>query len=161
MADLGGLPGYPFSSGQCINATGEVAGYCTNGANELAFLYTDGVMTDLGTLPGATQSNATGINDNGQVVGNSGGPFLYSDGVMTNLNSLISPSSGWVLQQANGINDAGQFTGYGTFDGQQEAFLLTPTPEPSTWILATIGVGGLGYWTFRRRRASTRPRLCQ
>ena len=32
MADLGGLPGYPFSSGQCINATGEVAGHLNNGA---------------------------------------------------------------------------------------------------------------------------------
>jgi hypothetical protein len=45
---------------------------------------------------------------------------------MQDLNKMISPRSGWVLLQANGINDAGQIVGDGLFHGQSHAFLLTP-----------------------------------
>ena len=48
------------------------------------------------------------------------------------------------------INNAGQIVGYGTHDGKQAAFLLTPIPEPSTILALLCGVGGLAFW--RRRR---------
>ena len=41
---------------------------------------------------------------------------------MVDLNSLIDPSSGWVLSEANGINDLGQIVGGGSLG----AFILTP-----------------------------------
>ena len=44
---------------------------------------------------------------------------------MQKLNKLIAPNNGWVLGQANGINDAGQIVGYGTIGGQTHALLLT------------------------------------
>ena len=47
---------------------------------------------------------------------------LWKDGRMVDLNSLIDPSSGWVLSEANGINDLGQIVGGGSLG----AFILTP-----------------------------------
>ena len=32
---------------------------------------------------------------------------------MTDLNTLIDPSSGWMLEEATGINDNGWIVGYG------------------------------------------------
>jgi hypothetical protein len=45
----------------------------------------------------------------------------------TDLNSLIPLDSGWILEQALSINDAGQIIGYGNYQGQPaKTFLLTP-----------------------------------
>ena len=161
LKDLGTLPGYTFSSGSAINALGQVVGDVSTidpttglALSAHAFLDTAGVMQDLGALPGFPYSYAAGINVNGQIVGeaqstnnpnslSTGRALLYSNGAFTDLNSLINPTSGWVLYSANGINDAGQITGDGEFNGQTVAYLLTPTPEPSTWLLAALGAAGL------------------
>jgi probable HAF family extracellular repeat protein len=120
----------------------------------------------LGTLGAASPgsgnisgSQANGINASGQVVGfydlvgNSGTThaFLY-DTVhgMLDLNSLINPSSGWVLNTAQGINESGQISGTGTIGGQQHAFVLTIVPEPSSVVLAASGFVGLAAWGWRR-----------
>ena len=42
--------------------------------------------------------------------------------------------------------------GYGTIDGQQHAFLLTPIPEPAALTLATAG----GILLLRRKRPARR-----
>jgi probable HAF family extracellular repeat protein len=54
---------------------------------------------------------------------------------------------------ANGvaINDAGQITGFGTIGGETHAFLATPTPEPSSLVLAALGFAGLAARGRRRR----------
>jgi probable HAF family extracellular repeat protein len=91
-------------------------------------------MQNLGTL-GGENCVAVGINNVGQVVGGSwlpgnttGHGFLWtSSGGMQDLNNLIPAGSGWVLQDARGINSAGQITGLGTISGQTHAYLLTPT----------------------------------
>jgi hypothetical protein len=54
-----------------------------------------------------------------------------------NLNDLIDPSSGWILESANCINNNGWIVGYGTYNGLDQAFLLTP--EPTSAILLVIG----------------------
>ncbi len=120
-------------------------------------------MLNLGALDGYEFSQAVGINDSGQVVGecqpNSGvfHAFLYSGGTMEDLNGLIPQSSDWTLEWAYAINDNGQIVGWGINPaGQQKAYLLTPTTEPST--LALLGAGALAVLAFawRRRRSSAR-----
>jgi len=138
-----------------VNDSGEVVGFAgLADGYQNAFSITDGAMTDLGTLGGS--SYAYGINNSGEIVGysylNDGeqNAFLYTDGTMLNLNSLLPANSGWVLEEAFGINNAGQITGMGLFDGQQTAFLMTDpggagsvaaVPEPSTVLVMAAGMG--------------------
>ena len=85
--------------------------------------------------------------------------FLYSNGSMTDLNSLIDPASGWTLHYAFAINDSGQIVGTGNNSLRQaHAFLLTPTPEPSTLALLAAGAGSLLLMAWRRRKLSFRGR---
>ncbi len=161
MTSLGTLGG-SYSGAYGINDAGQVVGYSyTAGDSEYhAFLHSGGSMTDLGTL-GGSFSYARAINNTGQVVGTSytAGDseyhaFLYSGGSMTDLNSLISPSSGWILGGATAINGNGEIVGWGFHNGLYEAFLLRPetttTPAPPTVLLGAIG--GLGLIGHRRRQ---------
>jgi probable HAF family extracellular repeat protein len=105
-------------SASAINNSGQVVG----GYNGGGYLYSNGSVQIV------APTAAYGINDSGQVVGGASGSYayLYSGGSAENLNSLIDPASGWTLERANAINDAGQIVGYGTLNGQTEAFLLNP-----------------------------------
>ena len=70
---------------------------------------------------------------------------MYSNGGMQDLNDLIAPSSGWTLTYALGINDSGQIVRIGeNSNSQEEAFLLKPVSEPSTFVVWTgLGTKGL------------------
>ena len=71
------------------------------------------------------------------------------------MNSLISPSSGWTLEDATGINNSGQICAYGTNpSGQTDAFLLTPVPEPSTITLLLASAACVLGYAWRRRKTS-------
>jgi probable HAF family extracellular repeat protein len=142
--DLGTLGGTFSSHAYDINDSGQVTGYSITSQGEAyhAFLYDEGVMQDIGWLDSWLDSTfGLGINNSGQIVGVSGGrAFLYSGGAMVDLNSLIDPLSGWALGNAWAINDAGQITGWGYIGGRQNAFLLTPVPEPSSIVLLILSV---------------------
>jgi probable HAF family extracellular repeat protein len=129
--EAGGFPGVSVAYG--MNDIGQIVGFAYfPGMIRDPFLYSGGVWTDLGNL-GGRRGWANGINSSGQVVGMSPDvsgdqrlAFLYSGGVMYDLNNLISSSSGLVLTDAFGINDAGQIVGWGTINGALHAYLLTP-----------------------------------
>jgi probable HAF family extracellular repeat protein len=107
-----------------------------------AFLWTEGAgMIDLGdlsgrpTIYGGSFSIANAINNSGVVVGYStlrdgvNHAFRWTrDGGMIDLNTLLPGGSGWVLHEANDINDNGQIVGTGLHDGTERAFRLTPAP---------------------------------
>jgi probable HAF family extracellular repeat protein len=177
--DLGTLGGRN-SVGNSINASGLVTGSAMlpaqidpgGVARTHAFLY-DGTIHDLGTIDGLNSSVGTGINDHGQLVG-----YSYFDPApsqvaqssaddrsfvctvqtgMVDLTSLIDPNSGWLLNDAYAINNAGQILGAGTIGGQWHAFLLTPVPEPQTLLLLAVGGLMLCWGNVRATAASTMP----
>lgn len=153
VGDLGG--GNSHATG--INNSGAVVGTATLASGyEHAFLAIGASMTDLGTLGGGS-SFAYSINTSGTVVGYSWlasgqnpHAFVYANGSMLDLNSLLASGSGWELTEAYGINDAGQITGSGLFNGQVSAFRLDPNsstiqgvaavPEAGTTMLVAIGL---------------------
>jgi len=146
------------NSGRVVgwSETGDVFGDDENPVVH-AFVWYDGLMTDLGTLGGG-EGMALGVNETGQVVGKASltaegedplYAFLWENGQMTNLNDLLPAGSGWVLREATAINDLGQIVGYGTLNGVDRAFLLVP--EPSTLFFLSLGALIL---TTKRRRTS-------
>ena len=174
---LGGLGGQS-SYAMGLNDEGEVVGHAQVSTGYMhAFLWNGLAMQDLGTL-GGFSSYAYGINDEDQTVGYStlsdgaNHAFLHPGGVLIDLNSLIDHSSGWTLDAAFAVNDAGQIVGTGTLNGIEHAFLLDPapvvsftqqsnevlsdasaTPEPGTWLLM---LGGLTMIVLLKPRAATR-----
>ncbi len=106
-----------------INSSGQVVGasYAASGGISHAFLYSNGIVTNLGTLGGA-RSWAAGINDNGQVVGSAyttlqngvsdQHAFIYSNGTMTDLGTLGGTGSA-----ACAINNLGQVVGISCIKG--------------------------------------------
>jgi probable HAF family extracellular repeat protein len=148
LGTMGGTQSFAFD----INDQGQVVGVAdTASGNWHPFLYENGSMKDLGTLGGqSSQNQAKSINDPGQVVGGSftaegeRHAFIYQDGTMRDLNSLIPQDSGWVLREATDNNDGGQIVGWGFLNGQQSAFLLTPTTPPSVDSASeSVAAGGL------------------
>jgi len=92
-----------------VNGAGIVVGSINDGSATRAFMYRDGIVTDLGHLgtDASASSSANAINRQGQVVGNSNNhAFRYQDGVMTDLGTLGGASS-----IAKGIDDQGDIVG--------------------------------------------------
>jgi probable HAF family extracellular repeat protein len=137
MQDLGTLGGN-MGDAKKITDAGEVIGWATNAGDQavLAFLWRDGVMTNLGTVDGDPCSIAEGINSKVQIVGVSWDcttflhAFLWEKGSIVDLNTLVPPGSGVELTYADQINERGEITVNGTLlDGDNHAFLLIPCDE--------------------------------
>jgi probable HAF family extracellular repeat protein len=163
LGTFGGLS----SQATGINNSGEVVGFASvSSGYQHAFSIMDALMIDLGTLGGGS-SYAYDVNNSGEIVGYSWlangdqHAFLYYDGAMLYLNSLIPANSGWVLLQAYGINDSGQITGEGLYNGQLSAFLMTDppaggagiaaVPEPCQILILGTAMALMALLRFRRR----------
>jgi probable HAF family extracellular repeat protein len=136
MTDLGTLGGAD-SMANDINALGAIVGVSdTASGAPHAFLDRHGQMIDLGTL-GGPMSDAGAINDSGEVVGGSlinatvAHGFLDKHGKMIDLNTLIPANSGFVIVNAEDINNPGQIAAEAESTNPQDhtvyLVLLSPT----------------------------------
>jgi probable HAF family extracellular repeat protein len=127
LGSLGGITSYGFTGvATSINNNGQAVGYSyVDDIYRHAFLYSNGVISDLGSFGG--HSVALAINDRGMIVGSSSDvfrrrshAFLYNNGAMEDINPL-----GILESCARGINRFGQVVGeFLTADGASfHAFL--------------------------------------
>ncbi len=145
--NIGTLTGNPYAVAWGINETNAIVGESAVGVDTHAFVYSNGVMTDLGTLGGSFvggYSSAHAINRSGQIVGESSTSFmlastihavLYSGGTKTDLGAL-----GGDYSSANGVNSSGIIVGESDVVEQGvtnvHAFVYTNNPMKD---LGTLG----------------------
>jgi probable HAF family extracellular repeat protein len=138
MIDLGTLSGGVTSMANAINTSGVIVGQSdgtyTGGHWRAVMWDTSRKIHNLGVIPGGNYSIAFAVNDSNVVVGygnvfnNAAHAMIWTAARgMKDLNSLIPAGSGWVLINANAINNVGQITGYGSKGGHNHAFLLSPS----------------------------------
>jgi probable HAF family extracellular repeat protein len=134
LTDLGNLGEFQLLSPIAINNRTQVAGVAFSPVTTTAFLWENGVATNLGTLPGDFSSRANWINSKGQVVGGSCDiafncrGFLWQNAVMTDLTTVITHPDLFLLVAVT-LNDRGQIGGLALqiSTGELHAVLATPT----------------------------------
>jgi hypothetical protein len=170
--------GPPGSQASDINDTGTAVG-SSGGFDQpiRAVRWRDGAVESLGTLPDRNVSRAWtassgmtslgpgaahAISDSGWVIGPgleslAGGPaFLWRpDAGRKDLASHVDLSgTGFTdLGYVTDINAFGQILGVARLpDGSYHSYLLTPVPEPETWLFAALGAAFLLVRLRRRTR---------
>jgi len=131
LGDLGGN----YGEATAINNFGQVVGASNVAASSYQPVYTPNGQT------GSYQSAGTLA----PMVDSLSHAFLWQNGTLIDLNTLLPANSGWILQRATGINDAGQIVGYGTLNGLLTGFLLTPTPPTPTTGAGTLSLSQSTY----------------
>lgn len=97
-----------------------------------AFIWKNGVSTDLISDFAHIQSNATAINNNGVSVGSmelqSEGQraFLNASGITDKLSNRVINSLGLILKSASDISETGFIVGQGTLNGADITYVLCP-----------------------------------
>jgi probable HAF family extracellular repeat protein len=131
-----------------INNLGQIVG----SRGGIGWLFSGGIYSE---LPGGPPLPPfpTGINDSSKIVGWVGSfepqeSFVLTNGVYNTFSVL-----GAMITEANAINNADEIVGtYVDANGVQHGFLATPTPEPGTLALLSIGTLASIGWACRRSR---------
>ncbi len=119
-----------------VNSVGHFTGIRWSDAGPNAFIFKGGITYQVPSDSYLTESYA--INDADVIVGQAQydwqyWAFRYSvETGSVDLNTLIDPSTGWVLKSATAINNRGQIVGWGTLNGEYRHFLLTPIEQCAT-----------------------------
>jgi probable HAF family extracellular repeat protein len=123
--DLGGLGG-GVTQAAALNSLDQVVGRAriappTSNIDH-AFLWQNGVMTDLGVLPGGSWSEARDINDSGLIVGNAdNGTHLHAVFWQNGVIQDLTPTA--LFSSATAVNNAGVIVGQTEFNGLPGAFI--------------------------------------
>lgn len=121
---------------QALTAAGRVAGRAeTADGSQHAFLWEEGLTIDLGA-PARGTSEALAANDEGVVVGRmidalgraQACRWTRPTGLQALADLVVLPA-GWSLDDAVGINSAGEIVGTGTWFGRPRGFRLRPDPS--------------------------------
>jgi probable HAF family extracellular repeat protein len=152
LTDLGVLPGAlgnvgtggPSSTAIAFNGEGDIVGVSdtkytrADTAVQHAFLYNNGVMTDLGAIAGPTyNSTASSVDDSHEIVGSTNTlssangsvlsrAFLYTNGTMYNLTFFLVGGPTALLTNALWIDCQGNIAAVGTpaSGGTTHSYLL-------------------------------------
>ncbi len=122
-----------------MNSAKKIVGSARTADNRNVVGYVYDVQTSTSTALGTLNDNfkfseAFDINDLDQIVGTSqiqSSPsafhaILYENDTLKDLSKIIGCDTGWILQDARGISNAGIITGTGIFEGERRAYMLTP-----------------------------------
>lgn len=108
-----------------VSDTGDVVGTAEGADGTFhGFLWSTGKVLDLGP---AGQYDTLKVNNHRQVVFSSSEEPLWQDGQRSSLDDALPADSGWTLQGASDINDAGDIVGTGNRQGSNQAYLLEPS----------------------------------
>jgi len=169
MVGLGDLPGGAFSSfAEEVSGDGTVVvGHSTSTDGEEAFRWTTAGMVGIGDLPGGIfDSSALSVSEDGSVIVGHGTTddgqeaFVWdATNNMRNIQDILVAAglgaelTDWTLTTAQAVSADGlTIAGVGINPaGDTEAWVAT-IPEPSTSILAALGLLSLGMTCRRRRR---------
>lgn len=157
------LPGSPLGSVGDVNDRGDVLMKLWDHPRT-AFLYRDGVLTDLGVgIAGLTAVHGVSVNNAGQVLftgeldwGARRYLYFWDNGTVTNLTEVLYREAGGAaaLYGIGGVwlNDAGQVL-FSSAGAELGPLLLSPVPEPGMLGLTLAGLFAL----FCTRRRSAGP----
>ncbi|HZD93181.1 MAG TPA: hypothetical protein VE133_02945, partial [Candidatus Sulfotelmatobacter sp.] len=128
-----------FAVAPALNNAGSMVGYAYNAdfseTRAVFWANSSSPAVILSTTGEFINGTAEGISDKGQIVGTAYNsdfsdlhafmwPSSTTEGI--DLNTLIPPDSGWELVIARGINNRGEITGGGFFNGTLHAYALIP-----------------------------------
>ncbi len=146
LPDLGGT----YNRGDAISESAVAVGYVSLPGAQNAFLSGVGaywhlgeqpMLTTIGQLGTSIKTSLSAVNGAGVAVGEARFDVLpvleqfraiiFSPSAgLANLNTLVDPESGWTLETAESINDAGFIVGSGRLEGVpgRRAYLFVPDP---------------------------------